>query len=90
MRYQHIDLALIRDRLLRVVQLLRHLRLPFQADYLSQLDPKTPGQVTIIAALRFRFAPPQAGNGEGRHHVLTFCPDHSDGAEQLSFRKFQK
>ncbi|WP_369825676.1 hypothetical protein, partial [Novosphingobium sp. HII-3] len=33
-----------------------------------------------IAAFRFRFAPPPAGNGAGGDDALTVNPDHSVGA----------
>ena len=35
-----------------------------------------------IAAFRFRFAPPPAGNGAGGDNALTINPDHSVGAGQ--------
>ncbi|WP_369825686.1 hypothetical protein, partial [Novosphingobium sp. HII-3] len=35
-----------------------------------------------IAAFRFRFAPPPAGNGAGGDDALTVNPDHSVGAGQ--------
>lgn len=50
-----------------------------------RLRPLTAGpgnRDDAIAVLRFRYAPPTAGNGKRGHNALTFKPDHLMGADQ--------
>ena len=39
---------------------------------------------TAIAAFRFRYAPPPAGNGQEGSNALTFNPDHLMGADHAT------
>ena len=59
---------------------------PAQQPWLSTASPGN--RNATIAAFRFRFAPPTAGNGEGGHNALTVYPDHSMGGDRHSVPKF--
>ena len=55
---------------------------------LGYQPPAPESDDTVIAAVRFRFAPPTGGNGGGSYDALTIKPDHSMGADHRCIAGF--